>query len=715
MNRAYGAGSAAVAAVGRLARRRRAKERGPWWTWLPTTWRALHYARPYWWLALVALALTGVSALLGILAPWPLAILVDTVLGSEPLPSILPSWTASLGTTTLLVATVVAGLLITVAANSVTVANEYVTTRLDQWMVLDLRSDMYRHAQRLSLGFHEQKRTGTLMYQINNLARSVGAVTVSIPPVLQSVLTLGGMFFVTYQLDSTLALLSLTIVPFIYLSIGYYARRIEPRLVRVRTLEGESLSIVHETLAMLRVIIAFGREPHEYRRFRTQSETAVRARVDVTIRQTVFSLVVNTITAVGTALVLGVGAFAVLRADLTVGELLVFMGYLAAVYAPLEQISGTLASLQEQFVGLRSALGLLDVQPEVVDPEDGLELQFPAGKVVFEDVHFNYATRRDTLVGISFAVEGGQRIAIVGPTGAGKTTLASLICRFYDPTRGRILLDGVDVKQIRLSSLRDHVSVVLQEPLLFTATVADNIRYGRLRATDKEVVAAAEAANAHDFITKLPRGYETPLGERGSKLSGGERQRIAVARAFLKDAPILVLDEPTSSIDSRTEQVILEALDRLSSGRTTFTIAHRLSTVHDADLILVLNGGRIVEHGSHRDLVEADGLYRRLWEVQTGASGSRDRNGGPPAGVLESPGIALEALVSAMRFLLAAGQTDLRLLAEHESTPPDVRAAAELLAGLTPEAVDALRDLDDSVLVSLAVDAVRPVRLSEVA
>jgi ABC-type multidrug transport system fused ATPase/permease subunit len=691
------------------------KERGPWWTWLPTTWRALHYARPHWWLGLVALVLTAVSALLGILAPWPLAILVDSVLGSEPLPSSLPSWTASLGTYTLLLATVLAGLLITAATNGVKVANEYVTTRLDQWMVLDLRSDMYRHAQRLSLGFHEQKRTGTLMYQINNLATTVGAVTVSIPPVLQSVLTLGGMFYVTYRLDSTLALLSLTIVPCIYLSIGYYARRIEPRLVQVRRLEGETLSIVHETLAMLRVIIAFGREPYEYSRFRTQGEGAVQARVDVTVRQTVFSLVVNTITAIGTALVLGVGAVEVLRADLTLGELLVFMGYLAAVYGPIEQISGTIASLQEKFVGLRSALGLLDVRPEVEDPKDGLELRAPAESIVFEDVHFNYLNRQETLVGISFAVERGQRIAIVGPTGAGKTTLASLISRFYDPTQGRILLDGVDIKRIRLHSLRDQISVVLQEPLLFTATVADNIRYGRLGACDADVVAAAQAANAHDFVTALPKGYETPLGERGSKLSGGERQRIAVARAFLKDAPILILDEPTSSIDSRTEQVILDALDRLSKGRTTFTIAHRLSTVHDADLILVLSEGRIVERGVHRELVEMNGHYRRLWDAQTGGRGVRTWNGEPPAGVLASSGVALEALVSAMRFLLAAGQADLRVLAEQESTPLEVRAAAELLAGLTPEALDALRDLDDGILASLATDAVRPTQLSEVA
>jgi ABC-type multidrug transport system fused ATPase/permease subunit len=666
-------------------------------------------------LAVTALGLTVVSAALAILAPWPLAILVDTVLGSEPLPSILPAAMGDWETTTLLVVVVLAGLLITVVDNAVTVVNEYITTRLDQWMVLDLRSDLYRHAQRLSLGFHEQRRTGTLMYQINNLAAAVGAITVSIPPVLQSVLTLAGMLFVTYRLDSTLALISLIVVPFIYVSIGYYARRIEPRLIDVRRLEGESLSIVHEALAMLRVIVAFGREPYEYRRFRKQGETAVRARVDVTVRQTAFSLVVNTLTAAGTALVLVVGSLAVLRADLTVGELLVFMGYLAAVYSPLEQLSGTIASLQEQFVGLRSALGLLDVQPEVEDPEDGAELERAAGSVVFEDVHFNYRTRRNTLVGISFAVEPGQRVAIVGPTGAGKTTLVSLVSRFYDPTKGRILVDGIDIRRIRLHSLRDQISVVLQEPLLFTGTIADNIRYGRLEATDAEIVAAARAANAHDFVEELPAGYETVLGERGAKLSGGERQRIAAARAFLKDAPVLILDEPTSSIDSRTEQSILDALDRLSRGRTTFTIAHRLSTVRAADLILVLDEGRIVERGTHAALVTADGLYRRLWEAQTGAGRRRDRTGAAPTGVLESAGDAVEALVTAMRFLLAAGPADLELLAQRESASPDVRTAAELLAGLEPEAIDALRDLDDSVLTLLAAEAVRPARLPDVA
>jgi ABC-type multidrug transport system fused ATPase/permease subunit len=322
-------------------------------------------------------------------------------------------------------------------------------------------------------------------------------------------------------------------------------------------------------------------------------------------------------TATGAALVLGVGSFQALRGRLTPGDLLVVLAYVAAVYKPLESISYTLGSLQDNLTGLRMGFHILDTQPVIQEAPHPQRLAEVAGSVRFEDVSFHYPGRVDTLKRISFDASPGQVVAIVGPTGAGKTTMASLIPRFYDPLAGRVLIDGRDIRGLTLQSLRDHVSIVPQEPLLFSGTIADNIRYGRLDATMDEVVAAAMAANADDFIARLTEGYETQIGERGVRLSGGERQRLCVARAFLKNATILILDEPTASIDSRTEGVILDALDGLMVGRTTFMIAHRLSTVRHADLILTMDGGAIVEQGSHDELLNRGGLYAQLYAVQT--------------------------------------------------------------------------------------------------
>jgi ABC-type multidrug transport system fused ATPase/permease subunit len=597
--------------------RRGRRRQNTWWFFrdLP---RIFPYLRPYWKLALGSLLIVAAGALVGLAAPWPLAILVDSVFGDEPLPSILEPIAGGLSTYQLLAFIVVGGFLLVVAENALGVIDNYVNVKLEQRMILDLRSDMFQQAHRLSLAYHDKRAMGGLMYQINDQASAVGAITVSIPPLLQALLTLIGMFVVTYVLDAELALYALTVVPLVYLAAGFYARKIEPRLVRVTDLETQSLSIVQEAMSMVRVILAFGRERHEFRRFRHQGETAVDARVDLTVRQTVFSLAVNSITAVGVALVLGVGGMHVLQGDLSPGDLLVILSYVTAIYAPLEQISNTVSMLQQQFVGLRGAMRVLDMEPEVKESPRARRVERSRGRVVFEDVTFAYDGRAAALESISFRAEAGERVAIVGPTGAGKSTLVSLIPRFYDPRIGRITLDGEDVRGLTLASLREQISIVLQEPLLFSGTIADNIRYGRLDASMGEIVEAAKAANAHAFVARLPEGYDTELGERGAQLSGGERQRIAVARAFLKDAPILILDEPTSSIDSRTEAVILDALDRLTQNRTSFTIAHRLSTVREVDRILVLDHGQLVEHGTHEELLAADGLFRQLHEAQIG-------------------------------------------------------------------------------------------------
>jgi ATP-binding cassette, subfamily B, bacterial len=587
-------------------RLRRNREAGPGpWSFFRDFPRVLPYLRPRKRLAATSLALVGAASLMALLAPWPLAILIDTVLGNKPLPPVL-GFLDGVGTYVLLA-----------------IVDNYVNTKLDQEMVLDLRSDMFRHAQRLPLSFHDRKRTGQLMFEINNQAAAVGSITTAIPPLIQSVLTVVGMFVILVKIEPTLALLALTVVPFIYCSAGYYAKRIQPQVVRVRNLESQSLTIVHEAVQMLRVIAAFGREDHEFRRFRAQGEQAVDARIRLTVRQTTFSLIVTMITATGGALVLGVGAYGVLQHNLTAGELLVVMGYTASLYKPLEQISNTVSGLQEQFITLSGALALLDSDVEIHERADAARVLRAAGDVTFEDVSFNYQGRRGTLRDVSFHAPAGSRVAVVGPTGAGKSTLLNLIPRFYDPQRGRVLLDGQDVRDLTLASLRDQVSVVHQEPLLFTSSLRENIRYGRLEASDGEVEQAARDAGAHDFIEALPRGYDTDLGERGARLSGGERQRVAIARAFLRDAPILILDEPTSAVDSRTEATILEALERLMAGRTTFMVAHRLSTVRDSDLILVMNHGQVVEQGNHVGLRAAGGLYAELHDAQTAARRGR--------------------------------------------------------------------------------------------
>lgn len=580
--------------------------------------RVLRYLRPHWRAATVSVVAAVVVSLLALLEPWPLKVLFDSVLGNVPLPGIVARAVApfKLDKVALLLVVVVAGFALTLTSNALKVLNSYYETRVSQRMTLDFRSELFRHAQRLSLDYHDRTPGGVLIYNINFQADSAAGLVMALLPLLRSALTLIGMFWVTARIDRTLALVSLAVVPLLYYAAGTYVSRIQPRLRDVRNLEGESLGIIHEAISMIRVILAFGREDHEYRKFRQQGQRAVDARVDVTVRQVAFSLMVNTATAGGTALVLGFGVFKILGGTLTPGDLLVVLAYVASLYKPLETITNTVSSLQERFIALEMAFDLLDTEPRVHDRPGAVKLPRSRGEIVFDDVAFAYDGRSHTLSSISFEARAGEVIGIVGPTGAGKSTLVSLLPRFYEPANGAITLDGIDVRGIELASLRSQISVVLQDSLLFSGTIADNIRYGRPDATAAQVEAAARAANAHEFIASLPQGYDSTIGEKGVRISGGERQRIAVARAFLKDAPILILDEPTSSIDSRTEAVILDALERLIVGRTTFMIAHRLSTLRRPDRILVVDGGRIVEQGCITELLAQGGLFARLWQAQ---------------------------------------------------------------------------------------------------
>ena len=585
-----------------------------YWRYLPIIWP---YARKHRASLVVAVFLMATAAVVTLAQPWPLAFLVDGVLGKKHIPGFVTSF-AGHNTAGLILFAVLAGVAVSLVSGVTSLLSEAVNTRLERRLALDHRSDLYAHCQTLTQAFYDNRRTGDFMYRINFEAQALGEIAVALLPLTQSALTLLGMFVITATLDLKLALMALAITPLVYYATGLYGKYIVPRLVGVRNLEGESLGIVNETMGILRLTVGFNRQRREYLRFRHQGERATVARVHVTIAQMVFSLIITICTAGGTALVLFVGAHDVVARRLSVGELVVLVAYIGSIYSPLQNISSTMAHFQERFIALQKSRELMTSQPEFTDAQDATDLARVNGRVTFENVSFNYKSRTSTLRDISFDVPAGTKVAIVGPTGAGKTTLVGLIPRFYDVTAGRIMLDGIDIRTVTQWSLRENISIVPQEPVLFAGTIADNIRYGKLDATDEEIEAAARAANAHDFICELPGGYESIVGERGVNLSGGERQRICIARAFIKDAPVVILDEPTSSIDSRTEAGILEALERLSERRTTFLVAHRLSTVRGADHVLVLNNGELVEQGASEELLAADGLFRQLHDLQTG-------------------------------------------------------------------------------------------------
>ena len=581
--------------------------------------RVLSYVGRHKWLSAASLLATLVSAPTALLTPLPIAFLVDYVFGNRRPPAVVTHIVGSRQSDLVVFAAAFAfaTYLLTPVTSAV---QSYVTTKLDQTLGLHFRNDIFCHCQTLSHLYFDSRSSGDLMYRVTTESRAVGTIAASVPDFLQNFLILLSMGWVTFQLDHELALLALLVVPGIYASVGFYRSHITPQLVEVRDLEGLALKMVNEAIQLSRITAVFNREDYERRRFQTQGEQALNARLSVTLRQTLFSLAVAALTAIGMTIVLAVGAMHVIHHSLTVGQLIIVLMYIRMVYGPLQTISGAIAQFQKDLVDLRFASELLDTPPDIVDAANAKHLDDVSGSLAFDNVTFKYQNRKEALHDVSFSVAMGATVAIVGPTGAGKTTLISLLPRLCDPSAGRIALNGVDIRDLTLQSLRQKISIVTQEPLLFSQSIADNIRYGRASAKEEEVMEAARCANAHEFISRLPDGYETVLGERGAKVSGGERQRIAIARAFLKDAPILILDEPTASIDSRTEGVILDALDRLMAGRTTFLVAHRLSTIRAADWIVVLDKGRVAEQGTHAQLLRKRGLYRRLFDAQRPAA-----------------------------------------------------------------------------------------------
>ncbi len=570
--------------------------------------------------ALVTCLLLGQIAL-GALEPWPLKVVIDYVLSADrrPLPEPFATWVHALtggGLIAMLVFFVVGGVVLQIAKELITAWSTQAQVETGQRMVYDLRYRLFEHLQALGLHHHTTTSTSDAVYRVDVDAYAVeNLIMGGVFPVATSVVTLSVMFVILLKLDTTVALLSLAVVPFLYLALRYYMSTLVEREERVKELESTLMGRVFESFSAIRLVKSFAREGHETARYAEAGERTMRERITLTWQQSLFSVAVTAITVLGTALVLIVGGLHVLRGEMTIGSLIVVVAYLAAVYGPLSAIAHTTGQLQGALAGakrVRAALALMPEVPEDEETSDALDASAIRGDIRFDRVGFHYPGAGSVLHDISFAARPGEMVALVGLTGAGKTTLVSLVPRFYDATEGRVLIDDVEVGRYRLRSLRERIAIVLQDPVLFQGTIAENLRYGRLDASDEEVQDAARAAAAHDFIMRLPKGYQTEIAEAGGGLSGGERQRLSVARALLKDAPILILDEPTSSLDAISEEVVFAALRRLRQGRTTIVIAHRLSTVRDADRILVLDGGRIAAQGRHDELLRTSPLYRKM-------------------------------------------------------------------------------------------------------
>src|SRR5213596_2538607 len=550
--------------------------------------RLLRQARPYW-LHLAGLFGIGLLASpIALLNPVPLKIVVDSVLGSRPLPAWLgsrplPAWLAAAlpAAATRSPATLLAvaiGLLIAVAALAQVqgLANKFIQAYVGERLVLAFRTRLVQHAQRLSLSYHDSKGSADSLYRINQDAGVIDKIMVEgIIPFVAAAVTLVMMIVVTLRLDWQLALVALGVSPPLFVLSRLYRPRMRRQSRHVKKLESSALAVVQETLGALRVVKAFGQESRETDRFVHRSTEGVAARIRLALMEGRYGVLVGLTSVLGTAAVLFIGVRHVVAGVLTTGELWMALRYLDKLYEPLKTISKKAAGIQSYLASAERAFALLDEQPEVPERADARPIARAAGRLAFRQVCFAYGPDRPVLHDVSCDIAPGTRLGIVGATGAGKTTLISLLTRFYDPTEGQILLDDVDLREYKLADLRRQFAVVLQEPVLFSFSIADNIAYAAPGASRDQIVAAAQAANAHEFIERLPQGYETEVGERGVKLSGGQRQRIALARAFLKDSPVLILDEPTSSVDAKTESAIVEALERLKQGRTVIVISHR--------------------------------------------------------------------------------------------------------------------------------------------
>jgi ATP-binding cassette, subfamily B, bacterial len=572
---------------------------------------------------------------LDLLKPWPTVFLIDYVLrGKTMTPAVEKIVRLLPGTPTpytLIAWSVAATILIFLLSWLIDLAATYANISLAQRMTYDLAGDLFAKMQQLSLHFHARKSVGDNIRRITADCTCASIIVKdALLPVGSSVVSLIAMFCILWRLDVSLSLLSLTVVPYMMFVFWKFAGPMMERSYAQQDAEGKIYEVLEQTFSAIPIVQAFGRENLNRKNFAAATQSTLAATLSLTRVQMQFKILIGLATALGTATIIWFGAQHALAEALeknsatagqfSLGTIIAFLSYLGSLYAPLEAIMYTGSTIQGAAGSARRVLEVLQTENLVTDKPGAVALDSVRGNVRLENVTFGYLPGRPVLRNISLEVSPGQTLALVGETGAGKSTLASLVPRFFDPTEGRVLVDGHDVRDLRLKNLRSNVALVLQEPFLFPISIAENIAYGFPHATLHQIEAAARAANAHEFILRLPDGYNTVIGERGATLSGGERQRISIARALLKDAPILILDEPTSALDVETERSLLEALERLTRGRTTFIIAHRLSTIRRANRIIVLKDGQIAESGTRAELLAQRGIYARYHELQSGSS-----------------------------------------------------------------------------------------------
>jgi ATP-binding cassette subfamily B protein len=584
--------------------------------------------RPHWKALVFAfLAVIG-ETVADVAEPWPVKVVIDNVLQTKKLAGWLgPTVVRFFGENTFAILNfaVAAVLLIALIGAISSYTENVLTTTVSQWVAHDLRRTLYQHIQHLSLAEHNDARKGDLIARVTTDIDAVqDFISTALLGIIVNILTLAGMIAVMSYTDWRFTLIALSITPMLFLVVFFYSKRIKRASRRVRKQESELLSGLAEVFAAVQVVQAFAREDYEERRFESDSRQSVEIGLQARNMKARLSPLVDLVAAIGTCLVLGYGARVVLAGHLSSGTLVMFLLYLGKTYKPMRDLSKMSNTISKASIGWERMQEVLDIESKVQDLPDAKPARAFKGAIEFDHVTFGYGNDVSVLKDVSFRIEPGQVAAIVGPSGTGKSTIVSLIPRFYDPQGGRVLVDGRDVKGYTLKSLRDQISFVLQDTQLFRSTIWENISYGRPDAAPEDTIRAAELANAHEFIMSLPQGYGTMVGDRGTSLSGGQRQRIAIARAIVRNTPILVLDEPTTGLDAESERAVVGALDHLMKGRTSVIIAHHLGTIRHADVIFVVKDSELAECGNHEQLMAKGGFYADLYKIQTGERVGRD-------------------------------------------------------------------------------------------